>query len=141
VEARLADVLQCESALEARRAMEQQLPTFTTACQNVATVAARLNALPTTPANDGGKVYRRLKSILNVATVQQVESSQLHQARATILTPADPKDGEHKATQGSLDAGMASSPKGFSACGRPGRPSVWSKPPTYRRHCPGDDGV
>jgi hypothetical protein len=62
-EARLADMLQRESALEASWAMvkgpgEQPLPTITTASQNVAAVAARLNALSATPANDGGKVCR-----------------------------------------------------------------------------------
>jgi hypothetical protein len=59
-EARLADVLQRESALEASWAMEesgeQQLPAFTTASQNVAAVVTRLNVLLATPANDGGKV-------------------------------------------------------------------------------------
>jgi hypothetical protein len=35
---------------------EQQLPTFSTTSLNVAAAVARLNALPTTPANDGGKV-------------------------------------------------------------------------------------
>jgi hypothetical protein len=34
------------------------------------------------------------EEILDVATMQQVESFQMHQARATILPPADPKDGE-----------------------------------------------
>jgi hypothetical protein len=56
-EARLADVLQRESALEASWAMEQQLFPFTTASQNVSVVAALLSALPATPANEGGKVY------------------------------------------------------------------------------------
>jgi hypothetical protein len=58
---RRADVLQRESALEASWVMdketgEQQLPAFTTASQNIAAVAALLNALSITPANDGGKV-------------------------------------------------------------------------------------
>jgi hypothetical protein len=63
VEARLADVLQRETTLEASRVMEkelgeQQVPTFTTASQNVAMAVVRLNVQPTTPANDGGKVCR-----------------------------------------------------------------------------------
>jgi hypothetical protein len=49
VEARQADVLQHESALEARRAMEQQLPAFTTANLNIAVAPTRLNALLATP--------------------------------------------------------------------------------------------
>jgi hypothetical protein len=94
-------------------------------------VAALLNALSATPANDGGKVCRRLKSILGVTAVQQVESSRLHQTRATILPPADPKDGGQKATQWTPYAGMASSPEGFLACGRSGWPSVRLKPLMY----------
>jgi hypothetical protein len=35
---------------------EQQLPAFSTTSLNVAAAAACLNALPATPANDGGKV-------------------------------------------------------------------------------------
>jgi hypothetical protein len=59
--AKLTKVLQRESALEASRAMkkelgEQQLPAFSTTSLNVAAAAACLNALPATPANDGGKV-------------------------------------------------------------------------------------
>jgi hypothetical protein len=54
-------VLQRESALGASRAMEkelrkQQLTAFTTASQNIAVAATRLNVLPATPTNDRGKV-------------------------------------------------------------------------------------
>jgi hypothetical protein len=110
---------------------EQQLPAFTTASQNVATVATCLNVLLATPTNDGDKVCRRLKSILGVTAVQQVESSWLHQAMATILPPTDPKDGGQKTTQGALDAGMSSSREGFLAYSRPGRLSVRLDPPMY----------
>jgi hypothetical protein len=46
-----------------------RLPAFTTTSQNVAVAAARLNTLPATLANDGGKVCRRLKRILDVTAV------------------------------------------------------------------------
>jgi hypothetical protein len=71
-EARLADLLQCESALQAthvvaKERMERQLPAFARASQNMATMAALLDALPA-PSTDGvGKVYQRLKSILSAA--------------------------------------------------------------------------
>jgi hypothetical protein len=61
--------------------------------------------------------------------------------RATILPVANLKDGRQKATQRAPDAGMPSSLHGFSACSRPGRPSVQPEPPTYRRHGLGDDGM
>jgi hypothetical protein len=121
---------------------EQQLPAFTTANQNIATVVARLNALSATPTNDGGKVCQRLKSILGIVIVQQVESSRLHQAKAAILPPPpDLKDGGQKATQGTPNVGTTSSLEGFLACCRPGRPTVRLESPTHQQHGPGDHGM
>jgi hypothetical protein len=69
VEARLADLYQCESALEAGQAtvidhVERQLPTFTKASQNMAAMAMLLDTLHAPSINGVGEVYQQLKSIL-----------------------------------------------------------------------------
>jgi hypothetical protein len=69
VEARLIDLHQSESALEAGRSTtmeraERQLPTFTRASQNVPTVAALPDTLPAPSTNGVSEVYQWLKSIL-----------------------------------------------------------------------------
>jgi hypothetical protein len=72
IEAKLANVHQCESALEVGRAtvidhVERQLPTIARASQNVATGAALFDTLPT-PSTDGvGEVYQWLKNIIGTA--------------------------------------------------------------------------
>jgi hypothetical protein len=89
-EARLANWIQCESALEegqgvAKEHAERRPPTFAKASQNVTAAAALLDVL-SAPSTDGvGEVYQWLKSILGVTTMQQAESSLLHQVEAYIL--------------------------------------------------------
>jgi hypothetical protein len=83
----------------------RQLPTFTRASQNVATVVVLLDTLPL-PSNDRvGEVYGRLKSILITAAMQQVESSLLHQVEASGLTPIHPRDRGQGSAQVALEAG------------------------------------
>jgi hypothetical protein len=72
IEARLADLHQCESALEADRSMaidhaERQLPSFAKASQNVASTAALLDTLPAPSTTRVGEVYQWLKNILGTA--------------------------------------------------------------------------
>jgi hypothetical protein len=75
----------------AKEQAERQLPTFARTSQNVAAVAALLDALPA-PSTDGMcEVYQRLQSILGVAIVQQAESSLMHRVKASILPHANPK--------------------------------------------------
>jgi hypothetical protein len=89
VEAQLANLHQRKSMPKAYQAVktnhgEWQLPTFPTASQNVAVVAAFLDTLPT-PSTDGvGKIYQQLKNILGTAAVQQAESSLQHRVEASI---------------------------------------------------------
>jgi hypothetical protein len=79
---------------------ERQLPTFTSASQNVATVAALLDTLPA-PSTDGvGEMYQQLKSILGTTTAQQAESSLQHWVEASVSPSICPKDGEQRAAQG-----------------------------------------
>jgi hypothetical protein len=83
VEARLADLHQCESAFETGQttAMErvgQQLPAFSRARQNMATMAVLLDALPVTSTDGVDEMYQRLKNILGIAIAQQAESSLQH---------------------------------------------------------------
>jgi hypothetical protein len=78
----------------AKEQVERQPPTFTRARQNMVVVAALLDALSAPSTNEVGEVYERLKSILGTATVQQVESSLLHQADASIPPPPTPKTGD-----------------------------------------------
>jgi hypothetical protein len=145
-EARLDDLLQCKSALEASQAVarehaERQLPTFARASQNVVATTALLDAL-SAPSTDGvGEVYEWLKSILGATATQQAESFLLYRVKAPILLPADSKDGGQMATQGAPDTGMTSSLEGFLTCDHPGRPSARSEPQTYRRHRPRNDGA
>jgi hypothetical protein len=102
-EARLDDLLQCKSALEASQAVarehaERQLPTFARASQNVVATTALLDAL-SAPSTDGvGEVYEWLKSILGATATQQAESFLLYRVKALILLPADSKDGGQMAT-------------------------------------------
>jgi hypothetical protein len=58
MEARLADLLQCESTLEVSQAKagERQLPAFFRASQNVAAIAALLDALLAPCADGVGEV-------------------------------------------------------------------------------------
>jgi hypothetical protein len=72
-------LLQQESALKVSQALvgklvEQQLPAFARASQNLAAVAALLDALPALSTDGASEVYQRLKRILDGATVQQAES-------------------------------------------------------------------
>jgi hypothetical protein len=128
-----ASLLQHESALNGSQAIageraEQQLPAFARAGQNMATATVLLDTLPTPSTDWAGEVYRWLKSILGTAIVQQAESSLLHRVEASIMPPANPKDGGQRATQGAPEAGIASSPVSFLTCDRPGRPSARSEP-------------
>jgi hypothetical protein len=50
-------------------------PAFARASQNMATVATLLNTLLALPSNEVKKVYRQLKDILGIFTMNQVESS------------------------------------------------------------------
>jgi hypothetical protein len=98
VEARLADVHQCESKLEADQVAtpnheERQLPTFARASQNVAAVVVLLDML-SAPSTDGvGMVYQQLKNILGTTAVQQAESTLQHRVKASISTPNRSKVG------------------------------------------------
>jgi hypothetical protein len=121
VEARLTEMRQRESTPEAGRTtamerVERQLPTFTKASKNATAAAVLRDTLPAPSTNAVGEVYQRLKSILATAAVQQAESSPQHWVEASVLPLARPKDGGQRAAQGTLDAGAASSPVGFSAC-------------------------
>jgi hypothetical protein len=83
-EARLVDLLQCESVLEASQAMAS---TFTRASHYMAAAAALQDALPE-PFIDGvSEMYQWLKSILCAAAMPQAESSLLYQVEASILPP------------------------------------------------------
>jgi hypothetical protein len=132
VEARLADLHQRESMLEASRTVavrhaERQLLSGRTS-QNVAIVAMLLNTLPT-PSTDGvGEVYRWLKNILSTTVVPQVESSLQHRVETTVLTLVHPEDRRQGAAQGALEARMASSLGRVSAHDRLSRPRARSEP-------------
>jgi hypothetical protein len=72
IEARLADLHQCELVLEADRSMaidhvERQLPSFAKASQNVAATVALLDTLPAPSTARVGEVYQWLKNILGTA--------------------------------------------------------------------------
>jgi hypothetical protein len=129
VEARLADLHQRESMLEASRTVavrhaERQLLSGRTS-QNVAML---LNTLPT-PSTDGvGEVYRWLKNILSTTVVPQVESSLQHRVETTVLTLVHPEDRRQGAAQGALEARMASSLGRVSAHDRLSRPRARSEP-------------
>jgi hypothetical protein len=83
VEARLVCLHRHESVLEAGQTaameqVEQQLPAFTRASQNVVVVAALLDALPA-PSTDGvGEMYQRPRNILGTTATQQLESTLQH---------------------------------------------------------------
>jgi hypothetical protein len=93
-------------------------PSFARDSQNVATVAALLDALPTPSTDLVGKMYPWLKSIPGTTVVQQVESYLQHRSMLLSCPPASPKDGEQRAAQGALDTGTTSSPTRFLACDR-----------------------
>jgi hypothetical protein len=146
IEVRLADLHEHGSVLEACQATpvghaEWQLPTFTRASQNVATVAVLLDTLPAPSTDQVGTVYQQLKNILGTTTTQHVESSLQHRVKALTSPPAHPKDGGQRATQGALEAGMASSPVRISAYDELSWPGTWSEPQKYRWHCLGDDNA
>jgi hypothetical protein len=83
----------------------RQLPTFTRASQNVATVVVLLDTLPLPSTDRVGEVYGRLKSILITAATQQAESSLLHRVEASGLTPIHPWDRGQGSAQVTLEAG------------------------------------
>jgi hypothetical protein len=90
--ARLADLHQCESVLEAGQVVavhraKQQLPTFTRASQNVAAVAALLDMLPTPSTGEVGEVYQWLYNILGTIIVQQAEGSLQHLVEPSVSAP------------------------------------------------------
>jgi hypothetical protein len=92
VETRLSDLHQHESTLEAGQTVamewvERQHPSFARDNQNVATVAALLDALPTPSTDLVGKMYPWLKSIPGTTVVQQVESYLQHRLMLLSCPP------------------------------------------------------
>jgi hypothetical protein len=96
IEAKLAELHHCKSALETDRAMMvyltnawawargvtaainhegAQCPAFTTASQNMAMTDVLLDTLPAPSTDRVDKVFCQLKDILDIAATQQVESS------------------------------------------------------------------
>jgi hypothetical protein len=81
------------SQVWAKEQIEWQLTAFAKANHNMAVAAILLDALPAPSTYGVGEVYQRLKSILGATAVQQMESSLLHRVKASILPPANPKNG------------------------------------------------
>jgi hypothetical protein len=108
IEAQLAELHHCKSALKTERCVTVDLtnaraqarditaainhegplqPTFIRASQIMATVAALLGTLPTSSTSGVDWVYHQLKDILGITATQQAESPLQHRTEVSILSP------------------------------------------------------
>jgi hypothetical protein len=140
IEARLADLHQCESILDANQVTTtncegQQLPSFTKASQNVAAATALLDTFPVPSINEVAKVYQQLKNILDIATTQQAESSLQHRVEAFILTLDHSNAEGQRAAQESPEAGTTSSLAWISVHNKLGCLGDRLEPQVRHQHC------
>ena len=73
------------------------------ASQNVAAATALLETLPEPSSGEVGRVYDRLKKILNIAAIQQAESSLQRRAEITVSSPGHSMGARQKTAPGWTD--------------------------------------